>query len=250
MRFSYLLVALKKYLRILDSVIHPKKYFIYPKKYYETHKLSFSQEGEDLILNRIFDNQKTGFYVDIGAHHPQRFSNTYHFYLNGWRGINIDAMPGSMELFDKLRPGDINIEIPISNNAEELIYYQFNDPALNGFSAELSEQRNEHEKYTIISKKKLKTEKLSFILDRYAPPVKVIDFMSIDVEGLDFEVLMSNDWAKFRPRFLIVEDFLFKDLKDISDSRIYNFLIENGYSLHSCLVRSFIYMDIKNKNIF
>ena len=58
---------------------------------------SFSQEGEDLVLARIFEGKKNGFYVDIGAHHPTRFSNTHYFYRRGWSGINIDAMPGSMK---------------------------------------------------------------------------------------------------------------------------------------------------------
>ncbi len=65
---------------------------------------SFSQEGEDMLLRSIFVDKSTGFYVDVGAYHPQRFSNTNHFYLAGWRGINIDAMPGSMEPFHQFRP--------------------------------------------------------------------------------------------------------------------------------------------------
>ena len=84
---------------------------------------SYSQEGEDMILKRLFGGQKFGFYVDVGAHHPKRFSNTYYFYKKGWRGINIDAMPGSMIAFDKLRPRDINIERPISDKKQILTYY-------------------------------------------------------------------------------------------------------------------------------
>ena len=72
--------------------------------------ICYSQNGEDLILNRFLENKKNGFYIDIGAHHPIRFSNTYLFYKKGWRGINIDAMPGSMDLFNKIRSRDINIE--------------------------------------------------------------------------------------------------------------------------------------------
>ncbi len=73
---------------------------------------SYSQEGEDMILARLFENQQNGFYIDVGAHHPQRFSNTYFFYKKGWRGINVDAMLGSMKLFNKIRSRDINIERP------------------------------------------------------------------------------------------------------------------------------------------
>jgi hypothetical protein len=76
-------------------------------------KHSWSQEGEDLILQRIFEGQTTGFYIDVGAHHPRRFSNTFSFYRLGWQGLNIDAMPGSMVAFEKDRPPDINLEIGI-----------------------------------------------------------------------------------------------------------------------------------------
>ena len=117
-------------------------------KYY--HK-SWSQEGEDLILARLFENNAKGFYVDVGAHHPKRFSNTYLFYKKGWTGINIDAMPGSMKSFNKLRKRDINIEKPVSDKKQILTYYAFNESALNGFSKELSEERsNKNNGYDII----------------------------------------------------------------------------------------------------
>ncbi|MDX9799068.1 MAG: hypothetical protein RBT05_09445 [Bacteroidales bacterium] len=76
--------------------------------------ISFSQEGEDMLLSKLFELNEKGFFVDIGAHHPIRFSNTYKLYLKGWRGINIDAMPNSMDLFKKYRSEDINLEIPIA----------------------------------------------------------------------------------------------------------------------------------------
>src|SRR6185437_4393165 len=78
---------------------------------------SFSQEGEDLVLAREFEGKTKGFFVDVGAHHPIRFSNTFKFYLQGWRGINIDAMPGSIAFHARVRLEDINLEVPISNVA-------------------------------------------------------------------------------------------------------------------------------------
>ena len=81
---------------------------------------SYSQEGEDMILKRFFEGKQRGFYVDVGSHHPKRFSNTYFFYKTGWRGINIDPMPGSMKLFDKIRTRDINLECGIFESEDEL----------------------------------------------------------------------------------------------------------------------------------
>lgn len=95
-----------------------------------------------MVLRRFFEQKKKGFYVDIGAHHPKRFSNTYYFYRIGWSGINIDAMPGSMRLFEKWRPRDVNLEVGVSANESVLEYFVFNEPALNGFSRELSLSRD------------------------------------------------------------------------------------------------------------
>jgi len=92
--------------RIVKAIL-PKylieKLIIIKNNYFDGYALkSYSQEGEDMILRRLFEKQNTGFYVDVGAHHPKRFSNTFFFYKKGWRGINIDAMPNSMSLFNKL----------------------------------------------------------------------------------------------------------------------------------------------------
>ena len=205
------------------------KAYVYSKESYGFHNLSFSQEGEDRILARLFEQQKTGFYVDVGAHHPQRFSNTYYFYLKGWRGINIDAMPGSMELFDQLRSEDINLEIPISEKADTLTYYEFNEPALNGFDAELSQSRDGLRDFKIVAKTQLKTRTLSDVLDKYLPPNQVIDFLSVDVEGLDLQVLQSNDWTRYRPRLVLAEDLSRKGMNE--DSTLKGYMSDKGYRL-------------------
>lgn len=166
---------------------------------------SFSQEGEDLILKRIFERQKDGFYVDVGAHHPFRFSNTYIFYQRGWRGINIDAMPNSMSSFNKYRPRDINLEIPVGKSGSKLKYHIFNEPALNTFDETRIEDIIKKTEYTLIEKIEISIQSLKEILDVYLPKGQKIDFMSIDVEGLDLEVVQSNDWEKYRPKILLVE---------------------------------------------
>lgn len=248
MNVDYLTSALKKYLKILSLIVNPKGYFIYSKRHYKNHKISFSQEGEDLILRRLFNNQTKGFYIDIGAHHPQRFSNTYYFYLNGWQGMNIDAMPGSMKLFDQLRPLDINLEIAVSAQIEELNYYQFDEPALNTFSQETLKKRQKKNNYSLIGKTKLKPQRLSSILEKHLPKHQTIDFMNIDVEGFDYEVLKSNNWNRFRPKVLIIEDLDVHNWEDIRKTKIYRFLTSNNYILHSRLFRSCIYMDLINQD--
>ena len=195
-------------------------------KYYS---ISYSQEGEDLILKRYFSEKAGGFYVDVGAHHPKRFSNTYMFYKKGWSGINIDAMPGSMKLFNKVRNKDINLEIAISNENKELTFFMFNEPALNGFSERISKERSAD--YKLLNRISITTKKLSEILDKNLPKtVKKIDFMSIDVEGLDLEVLKSNDWEKFRPSIVLVE---LLNLNGINEDPITLYLKEVGYKFYA-----------------
>jgi len=179
---------------------------------------TYSQEGEDLILRKVFGRKNNGFYIDIGAHHPKRFSNTYFFYKKGWNGINIEARPGSKILFDKNRPRDINLEFAISSEPKELTYYMFNEPALNGFSTQNVENLKDHREFKIIKEIKLNTQRLDTVLARYISPKQNIDFVSIDVEGLDFDVLISNDWNLFKPNIILIEDpnFDFKVGSEIS----------------------------------
>jgi len=193
-------------------------------------RTSFSQMGEDRVLDVIFQDQKTGFYVDVGAFHPKLYSNTYLFYLKGWRGINIDAMPGSMQSFRKLRPRDINIEAPIAKTKKKLTYFMFDQPAINGFSQSLSEGRGKSSEFTLIAKKKLTTSSLKNILNENIPSDQEIDFMTVDVEGMDLEILQSNDWEKYRPKVVIVEDLHFS-LEKKDRSKIYTFLVRKQYML-------------------
>lgn len=202
---------------------------------------SYSQEGEDMILRRIFEKQQTGFYVDVGAHHPKRFSNTFFFYKVGWRGINIDAMPGSMELFNKFRPNDINIEQPISDKKEILTYYAFNEPALNGFSKSISDERDGLENYKVIFKKELETQTLDDVLNKHIPnDITTIDFLTIDVEGLDFQVLRSINLDKYKPKIILVE-ILKSSLADIEGNEIAKYLARYGYSIYAKALNTVIF---------
>jgi FkbM family methyltransferase len=204
--------------------------------------ISYAQEGEDMILRRIFEGQMEGFYVDVGAHHPKRFSNTYLFYKMGWRGINIDAMPSSMKLFNRVRPRDINIEKPISDKKEILTYYSFNEPALNGFSKELSEKRDGLRSYFIKETIKIETTTLSKILEEKLPQGQNIDFLSIDVEGLDFDVLRSNNFEKYRPKIILIE-ILENSMQGIQDHEVTQYLRQYNYSIFAKAMNTVIFMD-------
>ena len=222
----------------------PHRFWGDPKSYYNLYlnsheNIYFSQEGEDVILRRIFEDQKNGFYIDIGAHHPKRFSNTYYFYDRGWEGINIDALPGSMKVFQKFRPRDINLEIAISEKEQNLTYYMFNEPALNGFSKSISEGR-QNEQYHIERTITIPAFPLSKILDTHLPSGQNINFLSVDIEGLDLTVLASNDWAKYRPKVVLAE-VLGSSLNKLEKDPVYNYMVSQEYFLFAKLVHTCIF---------
>ena len=205
---------------------------------------SWSQEGEDMILRRLFEKKKTGFYIDVGAHHPKRFSNTYFFYRMGWNGINIDAMPGSMKEFEKYRSRDINIELGVAKQEGILNYYIFNDPALNTFSASLVEKRKSSENNYYVKKIiKIKVKPLHEIFACNLNGQK-IDFLNIDVEGFDLNVLQSNNWSKYRPRFVLAE-ILGGRLHNIDKQELVQFMRKQGYEVHTKLMRTVFFEDLQ-----
>ncbi|MCM0081366.1 FkbM family methyltransferase [Geomonas sp. Red32] len=190
---------------------------------------SFSQEGEDLVLARLFEGKANGFYVDVGAFHPIKYSNTYRFYRLGWHGINIDAMPGSMTLFKKWRPRDVNLEAAIAEKEGNLVYHAFAEAALNGFSQELSERRIANGS-RLLFRREVPARTLASVLEAELPPATAIDFLSVDVEGLDLPVLRSNDWNRFRPAVVLVES-LHLGLEDIAGTEVARFMASQRYRL-------------------
>jgi len=205
---------------------------------------SYSQEGEDMIMRRLFEGKNRGFYVDVGAHHPMRFSNTYMFYKKGWCGINVEPNPESRALFKKWRKRDINLTLGVSDEAGDLTYFMFDEPALNSFDEDLSKSRVKETPYKLVDVKKVKVKRLSDILENHLPIDVQIDFMSIDTEGHDFQVVNSNDWNKYRPTYLLVE-CLGSDLASIAKNPIAAFLDDKGYAIYAKTHNTLIFKDLK-----
>lgn len=202
---------------------------------------SFSQEGEDLILLRFFKEKRRGFYVDVGAHHPYRFSNTQIFYDMGWQGINIDALPGSMELFRRRRPHDINLEIGIGEESATAQFHVFNEPAVNTFDPVLAKERNQLP-WRIERVIDVPVLPLREVLAQHVSDGAIIDFLTVDVEGYDLAVLRSNDWVRYRPRLVLAES-VGRDLSSIADEAIAVFLSQQGYRPYAKTVNTFFFID-------
>jgi FkbM family methyltransferase len=203
---------------------------------------SFSQEGEDLILSRIFDNKANGFYVDVGAHHPKRFSNTYIFYKLGWRGINIEPNPEAYKLFMKYRSGDTNINCGVAQNFGNLNYYMFDESALNTFDSKVLHSRIKNTSYKHIKTVALDVLPLSEIFQLSLPKGRKIDFLTVDTEGFDLEVLKSNDWDTYRPKWVLVEELNLKNIENIN-FEVHKYMKSVGYILFAKTFNTLFYRD-------
>lgn len=207
-------------------------------------KYTFSQQGEDLAVSRYFNGKVNGYYVDVGAFHPIRYSNTYMFYLMGWCGINIEANPENFNLFYQLRHRDININAAIGESNQELEYYRFNEPALNTFSRSHKELWESKPGYVIKDSIRLKLRPLSDIFKEYLPSDKRIDFLSVDVEDGDLDVLKTNDWGLFRPELVLAECRL-DYTKPAFHNNLVQFMQTQGYCIWEICCGTIIFRDKK-----
>ena len=171
--------------------------------------ISYSQNFEDILLYRVFREKKEGLYVDVGAFDPMIDSVTKHFYDLGWNGINIEPAKEQFLKFVEERPKDINLNIAISNKEGEL---ELLVPLMGKGCASLSENNIEELKETETGKtitenilrEKVKVQTLNQVLEIHARN-KTIDFLKIDVEGLEKQVLEGLDLQTYKPTILLIE---------------------------------------------
>jgi FkbM family methyltransferase len=200
--------------------------------------ISYSQEAEDLIVQEVLGHPTDGFYIDIGAHHPYRFSNTALFYKKGWRGINVEPNPDALTLFQQERLRDINISAGASGEASDaLTYYSFVESALNTFDETMAQHRIENNHSQLIEKISVPT---LMINDIFAQADKHVDFLSIDIEGMEYSVLSHLDFTKYRPTVIIVE-LLETSFTAVFNDPVYQLLIQNSYELVAHTPRSYFF---------
>lgn len=201
---------------------------------------SFSQDGEELYLREIFSGKNNGTYVDVGAFHPCRFSNTAWAYLKGWHGINIEPNPDNIKLFEYLRPNDININCGISQKKGELLYYMFDEPACNTFDTASVEEVKKY--YRLIDKKSIKMRMISDILKENN--INHVDFMDIDVESYEMDVLETIDFSAVEIDYFLIEQ-RGVSLQDVISSDIAKYLSDKGYIAINKFDRTVIYKCTK-----
>lgn len=186
-------------------------------------KILFSQFGEDALVYRHFPKGFVGTYLDIGAYHPFKFSNTARLWTMGWNGVNVDANKSSVALFDRIRPNDVNIWAAVVPQMErdrsETVAFSAGD----GISAigHIVDLGTAGPQVPAISLKDL--------CRHFQRPV---DFMNIDIEGLDEAIIGDEAFRALAPRLLAIVQYG-EDLAEILRRPSTALLTDLGYSLVS-----------------
>ena len=197
-------------------------YYLYKLlKIFRNKKPSFhyGEFAEDVFIDRILKKTKKGIYVDVGCYHPFKGSLTFRLFNRGWNGVNIDISKTSIDLFRISRSKDINLNLAITDYDGDVIYYQ-NSPINQQNSLIKS---NEHQ-----LKIKIRCNKLDTVLAENA--IKNFDYLNIDVEGVELNVIRGLNFDKFSPKLISIENNNLS-IKDYMESEIYKILTNNNYIL-------------------
>ena len=196
-------------------------------KYFLKRK-SYSQFQEDLFISSYFKNKKIGFYVDIGCFHPIMYSNTALLYNKGWKGINIDVSQTSIDLFNIIRKRDKNFCAAISNkNSNVISYIDHSFSPINSINKIFFDKTVSNFSNGSFLKKKLKAYKFSDFLEDNNFRLNYIDFLNIDAEGHDFEVLQGFDFESLNVKLVCVE--MFGSKGEINYNKFIEFFKNYGY---------------------
>jgi FkbM family methyltransferase len=204
------------------------------------HKTSFSQCGEDLIIRFIFDRigiQKPS-YIDIGAHHPFFLSNTAIFYKSGSCGINIEPDPALFKKIAAKRKRDINLNIGLAPSIGTMNFYRMNPSTLSTFSREEAIVLQKEAGYQLSTIEKIPVDNLENIIKKYHADV-FPDFLSLDVEGLELDILKQIDFKNNYPKVLCLETLssstLFSNTNDLflKDEELIDFVLRFDYKVYA-----------------
>jgi FkbM family methyltransferase len=206
--------------------------FLYEEVRWRARRLmtgSFSQLREDLVIDDLLEHKERGFYVDVGASDPVKFNNTKNFSRKGWRGINIEPDFAVFSSLEADRPNDINLNIGIGSDDTSMTFYRFEAKWVSTLSPEKAESAKAQGN-RLLETIEVPVKRLDEIFERYCGE-KEIDFLSVDTEGWDLEVLEGNDWSRFRPRLVCVETVQSPAEGDSSEyrSQLAGFLEARGY---------------------
>lgn len=188
--------------------------------------MSYSINFEDVILQRAFPRDYQGFYIDVGASYPVEQSDTKHFERHGWRGINIEPNPTPFAVLQADRPRDVNLNIGLSNKNGQMSIYETPGACWSVVPEFLTGYYNAAE--SNITEHTIEIRTLAEICDTYVPAGTPIDFLKIDVEGHELAVIQGADWARYRPKVVLIEATGWTDWDHLLLEAGYHFTLFDG----------------------
>tara|TARA_B110001452_G_scaffold137589_1_gene114361 strand:- start:48 stop:779 length:732 start_codon:yes stop_codon:yes gene_type:complete len=227
--------------------IFKRLYFFY-NIYIRNYKFYFSgsQFNEDKKILKLFNKNFKGSYLDVGCYHPTRVNNTLRMFRGGWSGMNIDLNELTIDLFNYARPNDINICSAVSNKStKKKLYFLGQLDPKNTLDSNHKKWLNKH--FNISNKdiktKIIRTRKLGDILDENK--FYNIDFMNIDIEGHEIEVLKSLNFKKFKIKVICIEILSYDVFTSKRKKLLISYLKKNKYTLKAKSTVNYIF---KRKN--
>lgn len=197
--------------------------------------VTYSQSGEDVLIRERFltysrlgmllnrPRVSPGFYVDVGAYSPKRLSNTYWLYANGWRGITIEPDPSAAWTFRLTRPRDKHLAVAVSKSDGQVKMAIGDYSAVNKVLGPAPADPLSHTSFRTVP-----CRTLTSILDEHLPSAQRIDLLSIDCEGHEMDILESNNWVRYVPNVICIEDYEWC-YSETHCSQISAFLSARGY---------------------
>ena len=191
-------------------------------------KKQYSCFGEDLFVKDFFQNDNEGYYVDVGSYHPFFWNNTYLLYKKNWNGINIDANPLSTELFNIARKDDYNFNLAVTNKKKNKIklFYRRSMNVLNTTDESFA-KRNFPNGY---ESREIECLSLNNILEKTKFKNKIIDFLNVDVENTEKDVLESLNFDVYKHRLICVEIHS-ENEESFKNNPTFKFLDNKGYKI-------------------
>ncbi len=208
--------------------------------------ITYAQEAEDILLDRIWEGKtpNSGIYVDVGANHPVRSSNTAWLYRRGWRGVLVEPNPDLIDSLKELRPEDEIANVGVSKEQKSLTFFRFKESRLNTFSTQVSNKIKASGRWQSLDEIQVNCRTLNAIIkdSKLIQKAGYVDILSVDVEGMDLEVIQTFDFEEFPVKAVICENEA-QPIKEILKSELHNYLESKGYAFWSKLHRSCIYLS-------
>lgn len=206
---------------------------------------SYSQCGEDLIVEFILNaiGVCEMSYLDIGAHHPFHLSNTALFYGKGFNGVCIEPDPTLFKEIQKYRKRDIclNIGVGLEDREIEADFFIMSSRTLNTFSREQAIEYEAYGNQKIEEVKKISLQHIDYILKQFS---RKPNFVSLDVEGMDYEILKTFDFKRYRPEVFCLETLTYtEDQTERKITEIIDLMDSNGYMVYADTYINTIFVD-------